>query len=318
MFIMARIQIILFLILGMCASAYAGDPAGKIIVVNGEVRILSSKPGDKGRITKPGDAIVNDDTIQTAPDASAKVLFTDQSMVDLGSNSLFKVSDYALKAGEDRTGTFSLLYGKIRSLITKKVGPQGRVEYKAGGAVMGVRGTEFVVDAPKLDAVAGKAGGFAPPSIVVVSGLVQVALLAGGPPIVLKPGEMVVAPLGPAPGAQPAAGGAPVAQLQVTKVSGEQMNTIVSGAKSEDRTFVAAVTIQAGPQGAAGPGGPGLLAANAVGAIVSGAMKEQNVKQEGDRVLRMAPQEFQRGPMQGPPVNIIPGGERVHIRVKME
>ncbi|MBI2606960.1 MAG: FecR domain-containing protein [Deltaproteobacteria bacterium] len=317
MFIMARIQIILFLILGMCAQAYAGDSAGKIAVVNGEVRIISSKPGDKGRITKPGDAIANDDTIQTASGASAKVLFSDQSMIDVGSNSSFKVSDYALKAGEDRTGTFSLLYGKIRSLITKKVGPQGKVEYRAGGAVMGVRGTEFVVDAPKIDAAAGEAGGFSPPSIVVVSGLVQVALLAGGPPIVLKPGDMVVAPLGPAPGAQPPAGGAPVAELQVTRVSGDQMQSIVQGAKSEDRTFVAAVTIQAGPQGAAGPGGPGLLAMNAVGAIVSGAMKEQNVKQEGDVIRRAPPQEFQRGPMQVPPVNIIPGG-LVHLSVKVE
>jgi hypothetical protein len=40
------------------------------------------------------------------------------------------------------------MFGKMRSLITNKVGTQGKVQFRSGGTVMGVRGTEFVVDNP--------------------------------------------------------------------------------------------------------------------------------------------------------------------------
>jgi hypothetical protein len=160
--------------------AHAVD-AGKLAVANGDVRI-------SGKLAKPGDGVKNEDTISTGESSSAKILFSDQSVMDLGANSSMKVSDYALKDGDNRTGTFSLIYGKLRALVTKKVGDQGNVQVRSGSAVMGVRGTEFVVDTPK-----GPPGTIPTPTLVVVNGLVAVRPLTGGPSVAVGAGQMLVA-----------------------------------------------------------------------------------------------------------------------------
>ena len=272
------------------SGALADDAVvGKITVVNGKVTVQAD-----GRILKPGDEIHNNDVIQTAADSSTKLFFTDQSMIDLGPNSSFKVSDYALGNGENRTGTFSLFYGKLRSLITKKVGNQGKVEYRSGGAVMGVRGTEFVVD-QKTAAATGT------PGIVVVAGVVAVGAVGGGAVVPMKAGEMVAASAGSFTGAG------------ISTASPQQMQTAVQSAKTEDKTFTTSATIQPSDSS----GGKGSMATEAVGAIVGAAMEAQANSAESADIERSAPEFMADGSMLLPPINLVPGGA-VSLTVSVE
>ena len=202
--------------------AQSSDVVGKVAVSSGNVTALNN--GQKRQL-KISDSIMNNDTILTEDRSSVKLLFSDETVIDLGPKSSFKVSDYALKSGDNRTETFSLLFGKMRSLVTKKVGPQGKVQYKTGSTVMGVRGTEFVVDNPQ--------GSLTPnASIVVVSGIVAVAGINGGTETALKSGEKMSGNFNN------------FSQPSIQKVSTEQMTSITTSAKTEDKTFESAVTIQ--------------------------------------------------------------------------
>ncbi|NDF15584.1 hypothetical protein EB061_09730, partial [bacterium] len=78
----------------------ASGGVGKVVSLSGRVmaRVESSNQGrrelPKTRQLKPGDDIFREDVINTASDASVKLLFNDQSIMDLGQSSLFKVEQY--------------------------------------------------------------------------------------------------------------------------------------------------------------------------------------------------------------------------------
>lgn len=235
---------------GAGLTARADTHAGNIAVANGDVRI-SSSADDKGRPAKPNEPVNNNEIVKTGNGASAKVLFTDQSIMDLGPNSALKVSDYAVKDVDNRTATFSLMYGKLRALVTKKVGDSGNVKVKSADAVMGVRGTEFVVD---------RSSPGAGTQLVVVSGAVAVSPPAGGPPVMIGAGQMVTATPqfaqsgasnGGGSGAGEKSGGssksgsssANGSALEVKQASSEQIAAAVGGAKAADNTLVAALKI---------------------------------------------------------------------------
>ncbi len=324
-------------VLTFATAAIADDAIiGKIAVINGKVTIKSASGTSKS--ANPGDTLANNDVVNTEAGASAKLLFTDQSIIDLGANSSFKVSDYALKSTDNRTGTFSLLFGKMRSLVTKKVGDKGKVQYKVGNSVMGVRGTEFVIDAPK-----GANGAVSIPKLVVVSGIVAVGNISGAAPVLVKQGEALTANFGAAASAPSGTGGAAGATgpsqtsenaPTVQKVSSSEMQSVVSSSKAVDNTFDAAVTIKPAEsnsekgssekgsnekgEGGQGKGGEkssgGNLALATVQSVVGAsvtAQTEQSAKQE----MKQPPPEFiNRNGSFLPPVNLVPGG-LVHLSV---
>lgn len=269
--------------------AGASTEVGRLAVINGDVRVTKSE-AEAGAPAKANDPVFNDDIIRTGEAGAAKVLFSDQSLMDVGPNSAMKISQYALRDGENRTGTFSILYGKLRALVTRPVGKGGKVEVRTKDAVMGVRGTEFVVDVPKG----------APPgagtSVVVVSGLVTVQPPKGGPEISVGAGQMVVAT--PKTFAQAAEGGGSGTSgagsksdekkegsttlasdskdgdggakngdsggSPVVQVSAEEMKSTINTAKVEDNTFIKTVDISG-----EGPGsGPGTQKTGAPGVPV--------------------------------------------------
>lgn len=251
--------------MGSAASAvHAGEPeVGKYIIANGSIKASNGKIS---RPVKTGDPIFNDDTVEVGPQSSVKLMFSDQTMIDLGPVSSFKVSNYALKNAETAPPAFRCCTENFRSLVTKKVGAQGKVEYKSGSAVMGVRGTEFIVDMPKGTSANVNA------AIVVVSGLVQVAPLGGkGEPLMLKSGEMIQSTS---------------AAPQVTKVSGEQMQTMVSSTKTEDKTFATAVTIEAAPKQDSQPS----MAMSTVGNLINANMAQSQMQMAEAPIQQMAPE----------------------------
>ncbi|MBI3544720.1 MAG: FecR domain-containing protein, partial [Deltaproteobacteria bacterium] len=273
----ALTAVALFFGLSSAPFATADTEVGRVALVSGDVRVAKSE-ADKGRPAKSNDTLFNSDVVKTGDGASAKLLFTDQSLMDVGPASALKISNYALKDVENRTGTFSILYGKLRALVTKKVGDSGKLEVKSGDAIMGVRGTEFMVDAPR----GGGGGGFGGTQVVVVSGLVSVRPPNGGPPINVGAGQMVVASpknFAAAAAAQASGGGQGKSESKgdskgggdsktggdakgggdsgggvVTKVSAEQMKSMASDMKAPDM-LMQALDLNA-PKSGGGANGP--------------------------------------------------------------
>jgi hypothetical protein len=125
--------------------AYAGDgEAGRVKVSKGEVFI--ERAGK--RIPAPvGAAVQASDTVLTGADGSVGITFHDNSLLSAGPNSELVIDKFVFDStthkGEFDTslkkGTLAVVSGKI-----VKQSPEA-MRVRTPAAIMGVRGTEFVV-----------------------------------------------------------------------------------------------------------------------------------------------------------------------------
>ncbi|MBI3555297.1 MAG: FecR domain-containing protein [Deltaproteobacteria bacterium] len=280
--------------------AMAMETAGRVVLSNGDVKIgtdagSAPKSLDPRRAVKPGDELFKSDVVSTGNGSSAKILFTDQSIMDLGPSSSLRISDYVLGDGVNRTGIFTLLYGKLRFLVSHHVGDGGHVSIATSSAVMGVRGTEFMVDAPT-----GKNSGDS--SVVVMSGTVRVAPPTGGPGVSVGPGQMMVASTQNFSRVASASGGGRSVSSNsssagvVSKVSSADMSARLEEVKAPDKTFSGAVTISSSSDSGSGVVGQAVAAGNAL----SGSAESSS---ESDDSI---PEGFS-SPTLSPPVTLQPG-----------
>ena len=126
-----------------CAHAFAGD-AGRIKVSKGDVHIERS-----GKlIPAPVGAVIEvEDTVKTGSDGSVGITFQDNSLLSAGPNSELVIERFVFDStthqGEFDTrlkkGTLAVVSGKI-----VKQSPEA-MRIKTPAAIMGVRGTEFIV-----------------------------------------------------------------------------------------------------------------------------------------------------------------------------
>jgi hypothetical protein len=232
------------------SDGFAAVSAGKVASVSGKVLArIESQPKAPTRTLKPGDEIFSGDVLNTSNDGSLKILFSDQTIIDLGPSSLFKVDDYRLKSGSDRQVDLSVAYGRIRASVNQKVGDRGSFRVRTKTATMGVRGTEFLVlsdlsvfappsRADLVSASAVAAEPKAPPSktqIVVLEGTVEVAAksTAGGQPsssVTLTEGKALTTSSSEAP-------------VKIQTLSNTEITQAVKETKVADNTFKQAVVI---------------------------------------------------------------------------
>jgi hypothetical protein len=132
----------------LAGPALAAD-AGTIKVSKGDVHIQragASLPAPVGAAVRPSDVIV------TGADGSAGITFTDNSLVSVGPDTVFAIDKYRFDT-TTYAGEFegNLKQGKLAAVSGKMVkqSPES-MRIRTPSAVMGVRGTEFVVqvDAP--------------------------------------------------------------------------------------------------------------------------------------------------------------------------
>lgn len=81
-------------------------------------------------------------TLETG-NPSAQVFYPDGSVLSIGPNSTVKIEPPQAQTESWLAGAMSLLYGRLRLLVTKAVGPGNIV--RTGTCAVGVRGTAFVV-----------------------------------------------------------------------------------------------------------------------------------------------------------------------------
>ncbi len=132
-------------VLAFAVSGFAwADDVGQIKVAKGVVHV---ERDGKRMPAEVGMAIRQSDTLHTGADGSAGVTFSDNSLLSTGPNSVLVVDHYAFNstthAGKFdaslKRGTLAVVSGKI-----VKQSP-GAMRVRTPAAIMGVRGTEFLV-----------------------------------------------------------------------------------------------------------------------------------------------------------------------------
>jgi hypothetical protein len=127
----------------MAIPALASD-AGLIKVSKGNVQI--ERNGAK-MAAPVGASVQASDVIMTGADGSAGITFTDNSLVSVGPNTVFAIDKYRFDS-TTHAGEFegSLKKGRLAAISGKmvKASPES-MKIRTPSAIMGVRGTEFVV-----------------------------------------------------------------------------------------------------------------------------------------------------------------------------
>ncbi|MBW1809848.1 MAG: FecR domain-containing protein [Deltaproteobacteria bacterium] len=133
-----------------CPVTLAADQIGFVAAAKGDAQVIRGSSSIPARI---GVEIVEGDKLQTGTKSRLKVLFTDDALLCLGSNSSVTIKSHLfdLKKNKRHTRVF-LNSGKLRALVQKMVGDtRADFEVETSNAVAGVRGTEFVLVAAGAD-----------------------------------------------------------------------------------------------------------------------------------------------------------------------
>jgi hypothetical protein len=138
-----RNALIVAIALAIPGAASAMD-AGLVKVSKGSVQI---QRGGTRVPASVGTSVRTSDVIVTGADGSAGITFTDNSLVSVGPNSVFAIDKYRFDT-TTHAGEFegNLKQGRLAAVSGKMVkqSPES-MKIRTPSAVMGVRGTEFVV-----------------------------------------------------------------------------------------------------------------------------------------------------------------------------
>lgn len=243
-------------------------PAGEVVSVSGTVflRPDGHEAGKSLNPAKPGDVVYSGDVINSASDGKIKILFKDKTIIDLGPSALFKVDSFKANQGANREVAVNMVYGSVRAAVAQKLEGKGKFKLRTPSAVMGVRGTEFIVKSdtpadlkqvsaviahPELPPVSAAASGAdaAKTEVTVVQGRVDVEpkLAADAPKADLKPVVLTE-------GTQLTTKATDVAPQATVKVDTAQMSEIRESAKVQDNTFSKAVVVDTSASGSVGGG----------------------------------------------------------------
>lgn len=147
-----RKLLLLLAAIGFAGAAAASD-IGLVKVAKGDVRI------ERNGVKVPaavGGAVRLSDVVVTGADGSAGITFTDNSLVSVGPNSVFAIDKYRFDT-TTHAGEFegSLRQGRLAAVSGKMVkqAPES-MRIRTPSAIMGVRGTEFVVQVDEAAAAA--------------------------------------------------------------------------------------------------------------------------------------------------------------------
>lgn len=133
----------LILIFSVTSLAYAqGKKVAVVKIVRGEVDVLTLGKTTK---LKVDDWVVDGSVVKTSDKSFAKLVFIDKSQMNIGPNSEMKIEKFS---GND-SGVIDLVKGKIRSQVTKDYlqmnKDKSKLFIKTPNAVMGIRGTDFMI-----------------------------------------------------------------------------------------------------------------------------------------------------------------------------
>lgn len=137
-------NILLMIILSLVSfSLFAQSKVAMVKLIRGDADVLTLGKTTK---LKVDDWVENGSVVKTAEKSFVKLVFVDKSQMNVGPNSEMKIESFS---GKD-SGVIDLVKGKIRSQVTKdylqiKDKDKSKLFIKTQNAVMGVRGTDFMI-----------------------------------------------------------------------------------------------------------------------------------------------------------------------------
>jgi len=138
--------IIFFLFLGLAIPtlAYSAKVAGTVISKQGQAQVLHEGEREwKDLLLRS--KVYEKDTIETKENSKVKILFLDESLMNLGEKSKMEITEQTYEPGKKRVSLYNLMSGKVRVLVGKISGEESRFEVKTPTALAAVRGTELFV-----------------------------------------------------------------------------------------------------------------------------------------------------------------------------
>src|SRR5262245_55674546 len=133
----------LVLLIG-AAGAGAAEDAGHIKVSKGAVHIERAGqrlPGPVGSVVQQGDLVV------TGSDGSVGITFRDNSLLSVGPDSVLSIDRFAFDSTTHQGSFESSLKQGTLAVVSGKLAKQSpeAMKVKTPAAILGVRGTEFLV-----------------------------------------------------------------------------------------------------------------------------------------------------------------------------
>jgi hypothetical protein len=133
----------ILLALGTAGAAVAED-AGHIKVANGAVQIERAGqrlPAQVGLAVRPGDVVI------TGADGSVGITFRDNSLLSVGPGSVLSIDRFVFDSTTHQGAFESSLKKGTLAVVSGKLAKQSpeAMKVKTPAAILGVRGTEFLV-----------------------------------------------------------------------------------------------------------------------------------------------------------------------------
>ncbi|EDZ62807.1 hypothetical protein SMGD1_1727 [Sulfurimonas gotlandica GD1] len=145
--LLTKIVLLVFL---LSAAMFAKDVA-TVTALNGKAFV--EREGTKVEITI-GASLQEKDTILTDDKAKVQIIFTDETIVTVGKNSNFSISEYMFEDSQEPVAKFAMIKGAMRTITGKigKIAPD-KFQVQAKTALIGIRGTNFSVLVGEDDSV---------------------------------------------------------------------------------------------------------------------------------------------------------------------
>ena len=136
------------LLAALCAagSAEAADTAGIVKRIQGTVTL--QRAGQPLPVA-PGTAVQVGDRLVTGPDGGVGLTMADDTLLTAGPGSTLVISEFRFNSTTNEGGLLATLLKGTLNVVTGLIAKQTpqTVKVQTRNAVMGVRGTEFIVDA---------------------------------------------------------------------------------------------------------------------------------------------------------------------------
>lgn len=141
--LVSLIPLALFFFLVAPSHILAQESAGRVVAAAGEVSIERNAQRSPAQV---GTQVVAGDTIHLGRQSNAQILFTDDSVMALGSETSLNVSEYLFQgaAPENQRVLFNLITGGMRT-VTGFIGRLNKSNYRLRtvSATVGIRGTAY-------------------------------------------------------------------------------------------------------------------------------------------------------------------------------
>jgi hypothetical protein len=141
---MNRIALLLLIMVTAAPAPAVAQEAGHLKVVKGAVQIERAGqqvPATLGALVQAGDVVV------TGADGSVGITFLDNSLLSAGPNSVLAIDRFAFDSTTHQGAFESSLKKGTLAVVSGKLAKQSpdAMKVKTPAAVLGVRGTEFLV-----------------------------------------------------------------------------------------------------------------------------------------------------------------------------